>query len=254
MNLNSATGWCDYSSPFAKGRNNGDAIHNPGGLRMILAIKRDGVLLAPGVLNSSNKLDGEGPYRVVPPQKFVTPYPPFGPPDQRSTATNDTDPNTWVWPYQPNGDHNAGFSTRSTTMLRVEPLPPGTTDINTLEAGWNYIDSGNIVVYGAINPLENIKENLAKLVREVAALPSTSFSRPVEKGLLEAEIESVRFLVDFHDYGRAYEVLQNGVMAKMNGCVKSQAPSPQDWLTDCQTQITLYSTVNQTMVYLKILD
>jgi hypothetical protein len=33
----------------------------------------------------------------------------------------------------------------------VEPLPEGVTDINTLEAGWPYIDQEKIVVYGAID-------------------------------------------------------------------------------------------------------
>ena len=45
---------------------------------MMLAFKRDGEYLTPGVLNSQNKLDGEGPFRVVPPQKNP------GWPDQRS--------------------------------------------------------------------------------------------------------------------------------------------------------------------------
>jgi hypothetical protein len=247
VNLNS-TGWCDYSSPFAKGRTNGDAIDNPGGLRMILATKRDGAYLAPGILNISNKLDGEGPYRLVPPQTVV------GPPDQRSTATSSSDPNKWIWPYQSNGDHNAGFSTRSTTMLRVEPLPPGTTDINLLEAGWNYIDSGNIVVYGAINPLENIKEDLATLLSDVKALPRTSFRKPLEKPFLEAAIAGAKLLVHFGDYRWAYEELNRGVMAKMDGCVNSPQPDANDWLKDCPTQIKLYSAVNEIMVYLKILE
>ena len=45
---------------------------------MMLAFKRDGEYLTQGVLNLQNKLDGEGPFRVVPPQKIP------GPPDQRT--------------------------------------------------------------------------------------------------------------------------------------------------------------------------
>ena len=90
-------GWCDYSSPSAASlrqwrsgeasqrppycdasghghdhcayRESESAIFNPEGLKMLLAFKRDGEYLTPGVLNSQNKLDGEGPFRVVPPQK-----------------------------------------------------------------------------------------------------------------------------------------------------------------------------------------
>ena len=39
------------------------------GMKMILAYKRDAMFLDPGILNQDNKLDGEGPYRLVPPQK-----------------------------------------------------------------------------------------------------------------------------------------------------------------------------------------
>jgi hypothetical protein len=37
----------------------------------------------------------------------------------------------------------------------VEPLPEGTTDIDILEAGWNYVDQGKIIVYGAINGMDS---------------------------------------------------------------------------------------------------
>ena len=94
------------------------------------------------VLTKDNKLDGEGPYRVIVPQKAPSP------PDQSSKA-KDQDV---LWPYRADWDHNAGSSTRSVTMIRVEPLPPGTTDIDVREIGWKYIDEGKIVIYGAIAP------------------------------------------------------------------------------------------------------
>jgi hypothetical protein len=37
------------------------------------------------------------------------------------------------------------------TIIRVEPLPAGTTDINILEAGWSYVDNAKIIIYGAID-------------------------------------------------------------------------------------------------------
>lgn len=33
----------------------------------------------------------------------------------------------------------------------MEPLPEGTTDINALESGWNFVDAEKIVIYGAID-------------------------------------------------------------------------------------------------------
>jgi hypothetical protein len=135
-------GWCDYSAPSCVGRTHGDTIFVSGGLKAILAYKRDGAYLDSGILNDENKLDGEGPFRVVVPQKYV------GPPDQ-SSRSDDQDV---LWPYEYDLDHNAGSCSRSATIIKVEPLPEGTTDIDILEAGWDYVDEQKIIVYGAIEP------------------------------------------------------------------------------------------------------
>jgi len=138
--LNPFSGWCDYSAPSCAGRSHQDLIVNPGGLKMLLAFKREGIDLDPGVLAEDNKLVGEGPYRLVPPQKVPSP------PDQASNA----DDQDVIWPYDFNWDHSAGAASRSATIIRVEPLPEGTTDIDILEAGWTYVDEEKIVIYGAI--------------------------------------------------------------------------------------------------------
>jgi hypothetical protein len=89
-------------------------------------------------------LEGEGPYRLVPPQKIA------GSPDRPSTATPVGD----GWDYDGNKDHNAGSSVRTVTAIRVEPLPPGTTDFRWTEGGWNLVDQARLVVYGAIDPVK----------------------------------------------------------------------------------------------------
>jgi hypothetical protein len=137
-----AVSWCDYSAPSCTGRKPGETIAVPLGLCMLLALNREGKPLSPAVLSRENKLDGEGPFRVIVPQKIPAP------PDQSSKA-NDQDV---CWPYKADWDHNAGSSTRSVTIIRVEPLPPGMTDIDIAEIGWKYIDEAKIVVYGAIAP------------------------------------------------------------------------------------------------------
>jgi len=135
-----AAAWCDFSASSCAGRKPGEAIRVAGGLRMIVALAREGSPLAPAVLSKDNKLDGEGPYRVIVPQKSPSP------PDQSSKAQDQH----VQWPYRADWDHNAGSSTRSVTLIRVEPMPPGTTDIDIAEMGWKYIDEGKIVIYGAI--------------------------------------------------------------------------------------------------------
>lgn len=140
--------WCDYSAPSCVGRSHNDPVTVENGLRAILAYRREGVNLDPGVLSDDNKLDGEGPYRVVVPQKSPNP------PDQSSRA----DEQNVKWPYNYDWDHNAGACTRSATIIRVEPLPEGTTDIDVLEAGWDYIDGEKIIVYGALAETSNTEE------------------------------------------------------------------------------------------------
>jgi hypothetical protein len=140
--VNAVYGWVDYSSPGTSGRNHGDAIAVTDGLRLLLALRAEGKDLTPGVLGSDNKLTSasEGPFRVVAPQKIV------GPPDQPSTNPAQGS----IWQYDSTADHNAGFSSKCATIIKVEPLPAGTTDIDVLEAGWFYVDQAKIVVYGAI--------------------------------------------------------------------------------------------------------
>jgi hypothetical protein len=143
--INPAYGWCDYSAPSAVGRSHGNPILVDGGLKAILAYKREGAYLEPGRLDAENRIDGEGPFRMVVPQKFVNP------PDQSSrSAKQDV-----IWPYTYEWDHNAGACTKSTTIIKVEPLPEGTTDIDILEAGWNFVDQNRIIVYGAIEEKES---------------------------------------------------------------------------------------------------
>jgi hypothetical protein len=128
-----------------------DLIHGnqiPDKLYMLLAYLRDGDPLTKGKLVPDPKnparlvLEGEGPYRVIPPQKIA------GSPDRPSTSSPVGD----GWDYDKNKDHNAGSSVRSITAIRVEPLPAGTTDFRWTEGGWNLVDQAKLVIYGAINP------------------------------------------------------------------------------------------------------
>jgi hypothetical protein len=130
----------DYP-PIPRCLRDGDRI--PDKLYMLLAYMRDGDPLAPGKINPITlKLDGEGPYRLIPPQKIA------GSPDRPSTAAGKGD----GLDYNPNKDHNAGFSARTVAAIRVDPLPAGTTDFNWYEGGWNLVDHAKLVIYGAIDP------------------------------------------------------------------------------------------------------
>ncbi len=74
-----------------------------------------------------------------------------------------------IWPYVYEWDHNVGAASRSATIIKVEPLPPGTTDINVLEAGWAYVDQKKIIVYGAIDGTDSNGNGVADCEEGTAA-------------------------------------------------------------------------------------
>jgi len=148
-------GWCDYRSPATKGLSGGAPIHVRNGLKLLLALRSEGKDLQPGSLGSANALqkDSQGPFCLVAPQKTA------GPPDQRSTRSR----NDIIWPYDKNLDHNGGYSTKCATIIKIEPLPAGTTDIDVTEAGWSFIEQEKIILYGALQgPKLLAPENGAK--------------------------------------------------------------------------------------------
>ena len=234
-------GWCNYSSPSAAGRKDASPIFNPEGLKLLLAFKRDGKYLKPGELNDRNKLDGEGPFRVVPPQKKP------GWPDQRSTSVNQE----VIWPYDRNADHNAGFSSRTVTMIKVMPLPDGTTDINTMEAGWPYVDEEKIVIYGSIDPypLEKLTQSLGALISTITSQADAAFKVKSSKIALVNKVESIKKQVAKGAYSAALTKLKEDVLKKTDGCL-SGAVEANDWIKDLEVQQELCSQIQKIWVML----
>ena len=242
-NSTNPDGWVTYSAPSCAGRNDGDIIENDKSPRMLLAYGRDGQALTPGELTPANKLDGEGPFRIVPPQK--TP----GPPDQRSTATNQG----VLWPFYGNADHNAGYSTRSVTIVRIDPLPEGTTDIDTLEAGWDFVDQGKIVFYGAIDPSPSIKQKLNKLITEIETLDPGVFKNKLLKRQLRLNVRNALWFFTSGQLSYATRVLKDDTALRVDGCKQKGKPDANDWIKDCTTQNHVYWAVNEILVLLDIL-
>jgi hypothetical protein len=139
-------GWVDYSAPGCTGRKNGQIITVDNDLHLLLAYKANGAYLDTSIQGAQNKLAGEGPFRVVPPQ--LKP----GYPDRKAVETN---PGAEPWPYDANEkftDHNAGFSARGVAAIRIDPLPAGTTEYdwrnNQTDAGWSFLRDKKIVIFG----------------------------------------------------------------------------------------------------------
>jgi len=239
-------GWCDYSSPGNMGRSNGDPIDVPGDLRLILALQANGADLAPGYLDNTNKLASgtEGPFRTVTPQKIV------GPPDQASSSKVQN----VIWPYKQDADHNAGFSSKSATIIKVEPLPEGTTDIDVLEAGWNYVDSGKIVVYGNVDPMPNIMDKFAELTAAIRNADKDAFSHRGYRMVLIARIDEARRLIAHRHVKAALRILQHDILPKTDSCGQTGSGHCRDWLSDCDLQQKIYWTLQDIITLLGIVS
>ena len=236
-----AYGWCDYSADSCAGRVNGEAI--PDIQKMILAYRIEGRYLTTGVLNAANKLDGDGPFRVVPPQRIP------GPPDQASTSSiQDV-----IWPFDGSElytDHSAGFSTRSATIVKVEPMADSLTDIDTLEAGWEYVDEGKIVVYGAIDPVPTACEKLEELGAYVGALDPSSMAKKQRASVLAAKLAVVRMQLANGATDGAMSKLLYDVLPKADGFALHGAVDTTDWVISENEQRHVYWALQEILTLL----
>jgi hypothetical protein len=137
--LGTECGFVKYPDVLPDGLTDGGAI--PGEQWLLLAYLREGLAMDVSNLDqTSGKINGEGPYRIVVPQS--TP----GEPDRGSqyspTTCNDGHD------YDDTKNHNAGDMVRGVIAIRVNPLPAGTEDFDYKYGGWAYIDSGSLLVYG----------------------------------------------------------------------------------------------------------
>lgn len=244
MDINLDYGWCDYAAPSCAARAHGDSIATADGLRLMLAFVRDGSYLETGVLNEEdNKLDGEGPLRVVPPQKVP------GAPDQSTNYDGDIHP---IWPFDEAADHNAGFATRSATMIRVDPLPEGTTDIDTLEAGWNFVEEGKIIVYGAVDPLPSINSKMDALCKHLCTEDGGNFKHHILKWVMTFKLKVLKKMINRGRHQAALTRMERGLLSKTDGCMETGAPDRNDWITDCDLQRRIYWAIHEITVLLKI--
>jgi hypothetical protein len=159
----------DITSPFPRGRyyDRPLAITDPekallekpaavpGGLKngglisgtpwLLLAYERDGVLLEPSAYDqATGRLVGEGPYRLVKPQRRLNGDPSKpGRPDRSVNAETYGD----GWDYAERIDHNAGAGARGACVIRVNPMPEGYEEYDW-KNGWPLIGEKRIVIYG----------------------------------------------------------------------------------------------------------
>ncbi len=117
----------------------------PGPLWLILAYEREGRPLEHSAYEkATGRLVGEGPYRLVQPQRQV-----MG--DRRRPGRPDRSVNAKTyddgWDYSDRIDHNAGAGARGACVIRINPIPEGYEEYDW-KNGWPLIGERKIVIFG----------------------------------------------------------------------------------------------------------
>jgi hypothetical protein len=117
----------------------------PDELYLLMAYNRDGMPLSTSYYDgSSGRLEGEGPFRIVPPQKT-----PSSPDRGNNAQYQAVDPGDLpAYNYDLNKDHNAGSSVRGMCVIRINPMPTGVEEYDWKAGGWSLIADKKLVIYG----------------------------------------------------------------------------------------------------------
>jgi hypothetical protein len=112
---------------------------------LLLAYERDGLPLDPSSYEKgTGRLTGEGPFRLVKPQRDLLGDPTKpGRPDRSLKSKTFGD----GWDFVPGIDHNAGACVRGACVIRVNPMPEGYEEYDW-KNGWPLIGDKKIVIFG----------------------------------------------------------------------------------------------------------
>jgi hypothetical protein len=123
----------------------GDGREIPESPWLLVAFERDGMPLDPARYEKgTGRLAGEGPFRLVKPQRDLMGDPSKpGRPDRSSKAKTFGD----GWDFIPQIDHNAGASVRGACVIRVNPAPAGYEGYDW-KNGWPLIAERRVVIFG----------------------------------------------------------------------------------------------------------
>ena len=136
-------------------------------------------------------------------------------------------------------------------MMKVEPLPEGTTEVDTLEAGWNFVDEGKILIYGAIDPIETVLLKVTTLKNYILGIEKSEFKHRLAKRILVHRLSLMeRFLKGGHERAVVWQLRR--LSKKFDGCAIAGGADRNDWLTECNEQLAVYWAIHELNVLLDI--
>jgi hypothetical protein len=129
-------------------------------------------------------------------------------------------------------------------MIKVKPLPAGTTDVNTMEAGWPFVDEKKVVIYGSIDTdlQDNLDSSLSSLIQTITSLKDAAFKVKSSKTALVNKLEAMKKQVANGDYSAALNKLKEDILKKTDGYL-SGAVDNDDWVKDLEVQKQLCTAI-----------
>jgi hypothetical protein len=119
---------------------------------ILLTFEENGRSLSPASIDSGQRLQGRGPFRVTAPQ-MVNP----GVPDISVNATEECAQKVpEIYRYNRDYEKNADYCVKAVVAIRVNPLPPGEIDIDWPQYTKKAIEEKSVVIFGALRPAESL--------------------------------------------------------------------------------------------------
>ena len=161
--------------------------------------------------------------------------------DGSGSSDPNGDPLTYKWSfvYKPENSTAEFFSTSNvnTSFLPDRAgiyvvsliVNDGQVDSDPSTLSITVVSSADPIVAGLIDALNNLN-----------ALEGSSFKSRTLKKVLTNKINSAVAYIDQGLYREAKNVLENGVIKKMDGCAKTGVPDRNDYITTCDAQNQVY--------------
>jgi len=138
-------GWVRYEAKNLK-----EGVPLPGA-RILLSFEENGRSYTPASISVGGRLDGMGPFRVTAPLMKGP-----GIPDISSSAKEECVQKVpEKHRYHRDYEKNADYCVKAAVAIRVNPLPPGETDIDWPQYAKKAIEEKSVVIFGALRSGQN---------------------------------------------------------------------------------------------------
>jgi len=174
--------------------------------------------------------------------------------DGRESCDANLDPLTYSWSIvsKPT-DSVAEIEDPTSEQTQLVTDTPGEYVVSLVVSdGFVASDPNNITIV-AISYQDAITETLQETMDTINTLDDSVFNNPNNKNALTNKINAALAKIDQGLYEDALDKLQNDILGKTDGCAKTGAPEPNDWIEDCESQAEVYPIIVEAIELLQAL-